>query len=419
MNRDRSTTGDNQGGQEGGSRPMSEEMADGDARFFDLSLDLLCIAGTDGYFKRINPAFARVLGYPEEELLSRPFLSFVHAEDVEATVREIQRLDHGLPTVLFENRYLAMDGTVRWFQWNASAPAANGRIYAVARDVTALKEAEAALRHYAAELEKSNRRLRSTQEQLIQAEKMESVGRLAAGVAHEVRNPLALLLLGVDYLSTGVVQGDTNVPTILREMREAISRADRIVRGLVNFSGDNRPSLAAVEFRPLLEDVLLMMRHELTRASVRVDVRVQRDLPSIWADKGRIEQVLVNLITNAIQAMEKTTQPRLRIRARLKTLDDVARDEGARTFDHLRLGDEAVVIEVIDNGPGIPSRAASKLFDPFFTTKPTGVGTGLGLTVVRRIVDLHQGRIELRNDPETGGARATLTLRVASEEEPR
>ncbi len=261
--------------------------------------------------------------------------------------------------------------------------------------------------------------MRSTQEQLIQAEKMESVGRLAAGVAHEVRNPLALLLLGVDYLSTGVVQGDTNVPTILREMREAISRADRIVRGLVNFSGDNRPSLAAVEFRPLLEDVLLMMRHELTRASVRVDVRVQRDLPSIWADKGRIEQVLVNLITNAIQAMEKTTQPRLRIRARLKTLDDVARDEGARTFDHLRLGDEAVVIEVIDNGPGIPSRAASKLFDPFFTTKPTGVGTGLGLTVVRRIVDLHQGRIELRNDPETGGARATLTLRVASEEEPR
>ncbi len=78
--------------------------------------------GTDGYFKRINPAFARVLGYPEEELLSRPFLSFVHAEDVEPPSREIQRLDHGLPTVLFENRYLAMDGTVRWFQWNASAP---------------------------------------------------------------------------------------------------------------------------------------------------------------------------------------------------------------------------------------------------------------------------------------------------------
>ncbi len=391
-------------------------MPDGADLFFELSLDLLCIAETDGFFKKINPAFERVLGYPRAELLERPFLSFVHADDVEATLREIRRLGQGLPTVLFENRYLAKDGGVRWIQWNAAAPNADGLIYAVARDVTALKQAEDDLRRYAAELEKSNRQLRATQEQLIQAEKMESVGRLAAGVAHEVRNPLALLLLGVDYLSTGVEQGDSNLPTILGEMRQAIGRADRIVRGLVNFSGESRLQFTSVEFRPLIDDVLLMMRHELTRASVRVDVRLQRDLPAIWADRGRIEQVMVNLITNAIQAMEQTKEPRLRIRARRETLDDVARDEGARTLDHLRRGDEVVVIEVIDKGCGIPSHAASKLFDPFFTTKATGVGTGLGLTVVRRIVDLHQGRIELRNDPESGGARAMLTLRVAPRE---
>ena len=385
------------------------------ARIPSSNFPSTCCASPErtGSSKKVNPAFGRVLGYTGSELLERPFLSFVHPEDIEATQREIQRLDQGLPTVLFENRYLAKGGGIRWIQWNASAPGSGGLIYAVARDITAQKEAEAALRHYATELEKSNRQLRSTQEQLIQAEKMESVGRLAAGVAHEVRNPLALLLLGVDYLSAGVEKGDPNLSTILGEMRQAISRADRIVRGLVNFSGENRLQFAAVEFRALLEEVLLMMRHELTKASVRVDVRVQRDLPPVWADPGRIEQVLVNLITNAIQAMEKTKEPRLRIRARMKTLDDIARDEGARTLDHLRRGDEAVVIEVIDNGCGIPARAESKLFDPFFTTKATGVGTGLGLTVVRRIVDLHQGRIELRNDPETGGARATLTLKVA------
>lgn len=388
-------------------------MPDGDDPFFDISLDMLCIAGTDGYFKRINPAFERVLGYTREELLAKPFLEFIHLEDVPATVREIQRLDQGLPTVLFDNRYIAKDGSIRWIQWNAAAPSPDGRIYAVARDITAVKQAEQDLRHYAAELEKSNQQLRATQEQLIQAEKMESVGRLAAGVAHEVKNPLALLLMGVEYLSSGLQPDDPNLPEIVEEMRQAINRADRIVRGLVNFSGESRLDFAAVEFRPLVEDVLLMMRHELTRSSVRMDLRIQKDLPPIWADRGRIEQVLVNLITNAIQAMEKAKEPRLRIRARRKTLDDVARNEGARTLDHLRRGDEAVVIELIDNGVGISARSLPKLFDAFYTTKATGVGTGLGLTVVRRLVDLHEGRIEIGNDPDTHGARVTLTLRAA------
>ncbi|MCB1090041.1 MAG: PAS domain S-box protein, partial [Verrucomicrobiae bacterium] len=197
--------------------------------FFELSLDMLCIAGTDGYFKRINPAFTRILGYDEETLLSRPFVEFVHPEDVQATIQEIQRLDSGQPTVMFENRYLDSSGQVRWIQWNASAPNADGLIYAVARDITARKRAEDNLRQNAAELENSNRQLKATQEQLIQAEKMESVGRLAAGVAHEVKNPLALLLLGINYLSSGVDPNDPNVAEILDEMTQAITRADRIV----------------------------------------------------------------------------------------------------------------------------------------------------------------------------------------------
>ena len=147
--------------------------------FFELSLDMLCIAGTDGFFKRINPAFARILGYSHDELVSRPFVEFVHPEDVESTILEIRRLDTGLPTVMFENRYLDHYGGVRWIQWNATAPNADGLIYAVARDITSSKKAADDLRRYAEELVQINHRLKTTQEQLIQAEKMESIGRLS------------------------------------------------------------------------------------------------------------------------------------------------------------------------------------------------------------------------------------------------
>lgn len=383
--------------------------------FFEISLDLLCIAGTDGYFKKINPAFGRILGYPDEEMLSRPFLDFVHPDDLESTLREIQHLGVGLPAVMFENRYLAADGSIRWLQWNASSRGTDGLIFAVARDISASKTTEEDLRRYAGKLEESNRQLKSTQDQLIQAEKMESIGRLAAGVAHEVKNPLGLLKLGIDYLTNHVETTDPAVPQVLSEMTSAIGRASTIINGLLNFSVENRIKFQALDFRPLVEGVLAMMRHELTQKKVRVDLRVQKDLPPVSGDTVRLQQVLINLITNAIHAMEKTAEPRLKIRARLRTVRDLERDEGARTFDHLRDGDDTIVVEVIDNGSGIPAKASARLFDPFFTTKATGIGTGLGLTVVRSIIDLHGGQVEIVNDPGTGGARVTMTLKAAKD----
>lgn len=383
--------------------------------FFEISLDMLCIAGTDGYFKKINPAFGRILGHSDEEMLSRPFLDFIHPDDLESTLREIQHLGVGLPAVMFENRYFAADGSTRWLQWNATSPGSDGLIFAVARDISSSKSTEADLRRNAAELEESNRQLKSTQEQLIQAEKMESIGRLAAGVAHEVKNPLGLLKLGLDYLSNHVETKDPAVPQVLSEMTRAISRASMIVNELLNFSGENHLQLQAVEFRPLVEDVLLMMRHELTQHKVRVDLRVQKDLPPVSGDVVRLQQVLINLITNSIHAMEKAPEPRIKIRARLRTMRDLERNEGARTFDHLREGDETIVVEVIDNGCGIPAKAVARLFDPFYTTKATGMGTGLGLTVVRSIIDLHGGQVEIGNDPGTGGARVTMTLKAAKD----
>ena len=291
---------------------------------------------------------------------------------------------------------------------------AGGRtlIIGISEDITERVRAREQLERLNRNLTEKNRELEATQLQLIQAEKLESVGRLAAGVAHEVKNPLALLLMGVEYLSDGIVAGDENIPVILTEMREAIDRADKIIRGLVDFSSDRHLALELTELPPLIEHALLLVRHELTRNSVDVDIEFEKSLPKVRIDSAKFEQVLVNLFINAIHATSRRDRPKLEIVAYSETLRNVPRDEGARTADHLRSGDEVVVLEVKDNGCGISEENLQKVFDPFFTTKATGVGTGLGLSVVRKIVELHGGSIQIRNRL-LGGVAVRVILKVS------
>lgn len=260
-------------------------------------------------------------------------------------------------------------------------------------------------------LDQKSAELESTQLQLIQAEKMESIGRLAAGVAHEVKNPLALLLMGVEYLDGGVKPDDPNLPEIIKEMREAIHRADKIIRGLVDFSSSRKLTLSQQDIRPVLDQALLLVRHELLRAGVTVNTRYQPDLPDVRLDAAKFEQVVVNLLINAVHAMETTEQPEMEIAVWSVEAGADDLDEGARSVDRIRQGDEVVMVQICDNGPGIAPDKLNQIFEPFFTTKPTGVGTGLGLSVVRNIIQLHKGRIEINNRPE-GGVRVLMSLRT-------
>ncbi len=283
-------------------------------------------------------------------------------------------------------------------------------VVGISEDITDRVKAQEQLLKLNRNLSKTNRELQDTQLQLIQAEKLESIGRLAAGVAHEVKNPLALLLLGVDYLSQGIEPDDPNVDQILTQMREAVDRADRIVRGLVDFSSQRALSREKISLRGVIDEVLLLVRHELLRASVRVDVKIEKNLPAVFLDMSKFEQVLINLIINAVHAMKDSEHPELMIVASAMSLEDVVKNQGARTFKVFREGDIVVVLEIQDNGTGIDEADLSRIFDPFFTTKATGHGTGLGLSVVRKIVELHDGEISLENRPDGKGAVVKLML---------
>lgn len=283
-------------------------------------------------------------------------------------------------------------------------------IVGISEDITEQVKSREKLEHLNRNLMATNKELQQTQMQLIQAEKLESVGRLAAGVAHEVKNPLALLLLGVDYLSQGIDPDDENVDKILSQMREAVDRADRIVRGLVDFSSQRSLTREPANLKLVIDDVLLLVKHELTRSNTKVKISIADDLPHVFLDLSKFEQVLINLIINAVHAMSKSASPLLEIRARSESLESVVKNEGARTREVFRSGDRVVILELVDNGSGIEKKDVNRLFDPFFTTKATGKGTGLGLSVVRKIVELHGGEISIRNRQISKGAIARIIL---------
>ena len=283
-----------------------------------------------------------------------------------------------------------------------------------------LKRAYAELAQKEAELLKTMNLLKASHEeliqaqlQLIQAEKMESVGRLAAGVAHEVKNPLAILLMGLDYMAEPGVREENSDHEVMRAMRDAVHRADAIIRGLVDFSANRHLDATPQDLNAMIRRSLLLVKHELVGAHVTADLDLDADLPQVRLDATKIQQVFVNLFMNALQAMPSGGT--LLVRTYRKRLTAAQRDEGSRRAERFRAGDDVIIAEVDDTGTGIPPDKLSKVFDPFFTTKPTGRGTGLGLTVTRKIVELHDGSICVANRNE-GGARVTLMFHAHGSE---
>ena len=258
------------------------------------------------------------------------------------------------------------------------------------------------------EIIKTHDELREAQSQLIHAEKMKVIGALASGVAHEVKNPLAVVLYGITFLDHHLKEIDEQSRLVLDNIKEAVDRANLIVTDLLNFASLTKFNLKPENLNEIIEKSLSLVKHELEKNHIEVKKHFQYNLPLVSVDRNRIEQVLINLMLNALQAMNKGGKLLLTTNI-LNVCDDKEINQLAGS--RLNQGDKVVVIDVEDTGTGISSESFSKIFEPFFTTKRGNGGIGLGLAVSKNIMQIYEGYIQMSNRPQ-GGAKATLVFKA-------
>jgi PAS domain S-box-containing protein len=382
----------------------------------DTARDAIISADRHGIVVAWNRGAEAVFGYASAEVIGKPLTQLMPERFHRAHQQGLERLRQGGEAKLIGRTIelvgLRKSGVEFPMELSLSTwSTQQGTFFtAILRDITERKQAERQLTQTHAALKESYEELKSAHLQLIQAAKLESVGRLAAGVAHEVKNPLAVIMQGVDYLAKHVNGGNGDVALVLKYTGDAVRRADAVIRGLLDFSTRRELIRTPQALNPVIEQALLLVKHELDRAHLSVTKTLAEDLPPVLIDANKMEQVFVNLFMNAIHAMAEDGGA-VSVRTYAKRLSEVGTDVGTRMLDRFRIGEPVVVVEVDDTGPGIPEPALHKVFDPFFTTKPTGKGTGLGLTVTKKIVELHGGMIAVDNRPE-GGVRVSVVLRT-------
>jgi two-component system NtrC family sensor kinase len=324
-----------------------------------------------------NPHLKLIFGYASEarEHDVRPFDGdrFV---DPQARAALIDRLTSDGSVNDYLLRLRRADGNAVWVELTARAdpPAEDHslRLEALVRDVS--------------ERKKLDDETRDIYHQLLQAEKMAALGQTISGVAHELNNPLATIISWSERLS----QRPTLEEPVRRGLETIFSeseRAARIVRNLLTFARKRQTTRAMVDVNQVVRETLALRAYEQRVTNIDVIDALAAGLPQVFADGHQVQQVLLNLVINAEQAML------------------AAHGRGTivvRTWHDAN--QEAVVLEINDDGPGIPDELQPKIFDPFFTTKEVGKGTGLGLTVAYAIVQEHGGRIRLESHPSSGAS---------------
>lgn len=349
-----------------------------------------------------------MLGYADEEIENcfEAWEKLIHPEDLPLARERIRAyFAEETPVYELEHRLRHKNGTYRWILARGVALRdGSGKPVRMAgshMDMTELKTV-------AERLQQANRELQETQSHLVQAARCESIGTLAAGVAHEVKNPLQTILMGLHYLSQTLTTVDGDVALTMNDMRESVTRANAIISDLLALSKVAQFQIKREDLNQVIRHCLHLVRNQLDAAQTSLVLNLADDLPAAEMDASRVEQVFLNLLLNAIQAM--SAGGTLTVTTRTITLgDNPAAIPGV--FRKFKPADRLLVAEVRDTGAGINEADLPRVFDPFFTTKPAGVGTGLGLSMAKMIIDRHRGVIDVSN-AAGGGVVAIVALKV-------
>jgi PAS domain S-box-containing protein len=363
------------------TRDLSERKRAGEIqaerdRYFDLSREMICVAGFDGFLKTINPAWKWTLGFSEEELLSCAAIEFVHPDDREATMAEFENLTKGGEIIYFENRFHCKDNSWRWFAWSASAVVPQGMIYATGRDITEQKLSQekieglnTELQHHADQLETANKELES----------------FSYSVSHDLRAPLRHIDGFVKLL---LKQCESKLDDKSRRYLDIIADSARrmgvLIDDLLVFSRMSRAEMhhTKVSNESLVHEAVDVLQTEISDRHINWNIE---SLPEVDADPAMLQQVWVNLISNAV----KYTRPRPEAEIKIGSNDS---------------GNGDYIFFVQDNGVGFDMQYANKLFGVFqrLHRAEEFEGTGIGLANVSRIVHRHGGRVWAEGKPDAG-----------------
>lgn len=381
--------------------------------------DILVVCDRNGLIEEVNPSFQRYAGKSEQALRGTPIFDLFADEVARSRARHFFAAPRSEGAQDIELPLLAEDGGAVPVSFNWT-PRLSGTGKLIGMVVTGRPVGE--LRRAYRELRQTHEDLKRTQQQLLHSEKMASLGRLVAGVAHELNNPISFVLGNVlalkryagrleNYLEAVHARGCDCIPELeamrqelridriledmsplLDGMIEGAERTRDIVDGLKRFSAMDREGAEAFNLAEVVERAVRWVGKSVP-ASFRVTTDLPPSLP-VRGSAGQLQQVVMNLVQNAADATAGQSDPQLHIRGEV---GEIAEGEGE------------VRLIFRDNGPGIPNEALGHLFDPFFTTKPVGQGTGLGLSISYGIVERHGGGIVVSNHPE-GGAVFRISL---------
>jgi signal transduction histidine kinase/CheY-like chemotaxis protein len=318
-----------------------------------------------------------VLGYQPADLIGKHVMDLAHPDDLKATEAALgQALDDTLP--LFENRYRHKDGSYRWIGWTAASD--NGVIFALGKHMTAEKERSEALR--------------TAEEALRQAQKMEAVGQLTGGLAHDFNNLLMGVSGNIELLKNRVAKGRTeDLGRYINASLEGLRRAAALTHRLLAFSRRQTLDPKPTDVDRLVEGMAELIRRTVG-PSIAMDVIATRELWPTLVDPHQLENSLLNLCLNARDAMPDGGQLLIESSNRDLELDE------ARELE-LPAG-QYVALCVSDNGSGMTSEVVKRAFDPFFTTKPIGMGTGLGLSMIYGFARQSGGGVHIHSTPGRG-----------------